>query len=57
MRYELHMFFRKLYMSVTGKSCDTCRHYDGRFGDDDCFQCERSIRAVGYDRGESEKIF
>lgn len=54
MRYELHMFFRKLYMSVTGKCCDTCRHYDGRFGDDDCFQCEQSIGAVGYDKRGSE---
>lgn len=49
MRYELHMFFRKL-MSVTRKKCDTCRHYDGRFGDDGCFLCERSIKAVEYDR-------
>lgn len=50
MRYKPHMIFRKLYMSVTGKNCDTCRHYDGRFGDDDCFQCEHSIRAVEYER-------
>lgn len=54
MRYELHMFFRKSYISGTRRDCDTCRHYDGRFGDDHCFQCERSIKAVGYDKRGSE---
>lgn len=25
-------------------------HYDGSFGDDTCFKCERGIKAVGYER-------
>lgn len=50
MRYELHMSLRKLYMKFFKKSCDSCKHYDGRFGEDCCFRCERSIKAVGYDR-------
>lgn len=50
MRYELHMFLRKIYMGLTKKSCTTCRHYDGRFGEDICFYCERTKRVAYYDR-------
>lgn len=50
MKYDLHMLLRKIIMRWTGKRCDACRHYDGRFGDDTCFTCERSIKAVEYER-------
>lgn len=50
MRYKLHMFLLKLYIGISRKSCDTCKHYDGRFGDDCCFRCERSIKVVEHDR-------
>ena len=50
MKYDLHMFLRKIVMWWTEKSCDTCKHYNGRFGDNTCFTCERSIKAVGYER-------
>lgn len=50
MKYEVQMLIRKLFMLYENKDCDTCEHYDGRFGEDCCFQCERSIRAVRYER-------
>lgn len=50
MKYEIHMFLRRLYMQVTGKNCETCIYYDGRFGEDCCFKCEHSIGAVEYKR-------
>lgn len=50
MRYQMHMMLRKIYMGVLRKDCCTCKHFDGRFGEDCCFRCEHSIRAVEYDR-------
>ena len=50
MNYDLHMLLRKIYMLVFKLDCDTCRHYDGRFGEDCCFECERSVRAMKYER-------
>lgn len=50
MIYNLHIFFRNIIMRLIRKNCDSCRHYDGRFGDDTCFTCERSIKAVEYER-------
>ena len=50
MKYALHMLLRKIVMWWTEKNCGSCKHYNGRFGDDTCFTCERSIKAVGYDR-------
>ncbi|WP_164473108.1 hypothetical protein [Clostridium sp. E02] len=50
MKYDLHMFLRKIITWLSGKNCGTCRHYDGRFGDESCFSCERSIKAVEYER-------
>ena len=50
MRYNLHMFLRKIVMQWTRKNCGTCKHYDGRFGDESCFPCDRSIKAVEYER-------
>lgn len=37
-------------MRALRKSCDACQHYDGRYGEDCCFQCERDIRAIQYER-------
>lgn len=50
LKYDLHMLLRKVVMRLAGISCGTCRHYDGSFGDDTCFPCEQSIKAVGYER-------
>lgn len=50
MKYVIHILLRKIIMWWTGKSCSTCKHYDGSFGDDTCFPCERSVKAVGYER-------
>ncbi|MFR3727686.1 hypothetical protein [Lacrimispora sp.] len=50
MKYNLHMLLRKIVMRWTGKRYGSCKHYDGRFGDNTCFACERSIKAVGYER-------
>lgn len=50
MKFELHMFFRRLFMIFFRKNCDSCVHYDGKFGSDKCFECERSIEAVGYEQ-------
>jgi hypothetical protein len=50
MGYNLHMFLRKITIWWTGRNCGTCKHYDGRLGDDTCFLCERSVKAVGYER-------
>ncbi len=55
MRYRIHRFLRKLYMRLIRKSCDTCCHYDGRYGEDECFRCERTIRAVEYDKRRTGK--
>lgn len=49
-KYHLIKLIRGLFVLASGRKCDTCRHYDGRFGEDCCFRCERSIRAVDYDR-------
>ena len=49
-KYHLIKNLRRLYVRLSGRNCDTCRHYDGRFGEDCCFQCERNIKAVNYDR-------
>lgn len=57
MNYEIHMAMRNVYMRIFRKKCSTCVHYDGTFGDDSCFSCERSIRAVNYERRRSEEIF
>ncbi len=50
MRYNLHRLLRKIITWRSGKTCGTCKHYDGKFGDESCFSCERSIKAVGYER-------
>ncbi|MGL6199885.1 MAG: hypothetical protein ACRC3H_13235 [Lachnospiraceae bacterium] len=50
MKYELHRALRKLVIKITGRKCSSCNHYDGRFGQDCCFECERSIKVVNYDR-------
>lgn len=50
MSYNLHRLLQKIIMWWIGKNCETCKHYDGSFGDDTCFNCERSIKAVGYER-------
>ena len=49
-KYHLIKNLRQLYAWLSGRDCDTCQHYDGRFGEDCCFRCERSIKAVNYDR-------
>lgn len=48
MEYKIHMFIRSLYMAVFKKSCATCIYYDGNFGCDCCFKCERNKRAKQY---------
>ena len=48
--YELHMWLRKIIMEANKKSCSTCSHYDGKFGDDKCFSCLCTVRAVEYER-------
>lgn len=48
--YELHMWLRKIIMEANKKSCSTCSHYDGKFGDDKCFNCLCTIKAVEYER-------
>ena len=50
MKYDLYILLRKIIMWWTRKSCGTCKYYDGRFGDDTCFPCELSVKAVGYER-------
>jgi len=50
MRYEVHRFIRKIIMRIIWKNCITCTHYDRKFGQDCCFECERSVKAVNYDR-------
>lgn len=50
MRYELHMFLRRIYMKLHRKSCKACKHYDGRFGDDECFECQYSKKAACYEK-------
>lgn len=50
MTYELHMWLRKIIMEANKKSCSTCSHYDGKFGDDKCFSCLCTVRAVEYER-------
>lgn len=50
MRYEIMMLLKRLCMRFSKRDCDTCRHYDGKFGDDCYFECEHSIKAIGYER-------
>ena len=50
MTYELHMWLRKIIMEANKKSCSTCSHYDGKFGDDKCFSSLCTERAVEYER-------
>lgn len=53
-KWKYHV--RKLFMLISKRDCDTCNHYDGRFGEDCCFECERSIKAKKYERRRSERI-
>lgn len=52
LRYKL----RRVYMILRKRDCDECIHYDGRFGDEECSLCERSVTAVGYERRRCKKI-
>lgn len=56
MNYAIHMAVRNMYMRLSRKRCSTCMHYDGAFGENCCFECERSIRAVKYERRGTEKV-
>lgn len=48
---------RKFIMWVMKRHCGTCVHYDGRFGEECCFECERSIAGDRYERRGTEEIF
>lgn len=52
LRYKL----RRVYMIIRKMDCDSCIHYDGRFGDDECFRRERSVTADGYERRRYKKV-
>lgn len=52
LRYKL----RRVYIMIRKIDCDKCIHYDGRFGDEECLSCERSVTAVGYERRRCKKI-
>jgi len=45
--FEMHEWLRRLFMAAEGKSCV---NYDGRFGNDTCFECLCNMRANGYER-------
>ena len=51
MNYEKRMFLRKIFTTIFFRKCNTYLFYDGRFGCDECFECEKSITAVNYERG------
>jgi len=53
-RRRLQRFYlmRKIVMWCLRRSCGTCLHYDGRFGEDCCFECERTIDAPWYQERE-----
>lgn len=50
MRFDVFSLIRRIFMLCKRMNCDTCIHYDGRYGDDSCFNCEHSIMAVEYER-------
>lgn len=50
MGYDMRMFLRKIFVSILKRKCSTCVFYDGRFGSDECFDCEKSMTAVNYER-------
>ena len=52
LRYKL----RRVYMILRKIDCDKCIHYDGRFGDEECLSCERSVTAVDYERRRCKKV-
>ncbi len=49
MNYEIRCFLRKVITTILRRRCKTCIYYDGRFGVDCCFECEKSITAVNYE--------
>ena len=49
MPFEIHEWLRRLFMAAEGKSCKTCVNYDGRFGNDTCFECLCNMKANGYE--------
>lgn len=51
MSYDTKMFLRKIFTTIFRRRCRTCLYYDGSFGCDGCFECEKSITAVNYERG------
>lgn len=51
MSYEMRMFLRGIFTTLFRRKCKRCLFYDGRFGCDECFECEKSITAVNYERG------
>lgn len=52
-KYKIYQLLKAVYARLSGKSCGTCMHYDGVFGEDCCFECERSVTTKGY--GSKEK--
>ena len=51
MSYDIRMLLRKIFTVLFRRKCQMCLFYDGRFGCDECFECEKSITAVNYERG------
>ena len=49
MRYRILELIRIVYLKLANKDCDTCKHYNGKFGDDYCFECLGTIKAVNYE--------
>lgn len=49
MNYETRMILRKIVTTLLRRRCNTCLYYDGSFGCDKCFECEKSISAVNYE--------
>lgn len=47
---QMRYFLRTIFMKISGRNCDSCVHYDGKFGEDCCFQCEYSITGEHYER-------
>lgn len=53
---NLQYKLRRLYMIIRKIDCDDCIHYGRGFGDEECFHCERSVTADGYERRRYKKV-
>ncbi|MGF7002434.1 hypothetical protein M2149_000810 [Lachnospiraceae bacterium PFB1-21] len=47
---DFKQFLRRVHRKLRGIRCADCKHYDGRYGDDNCFACLVDIRSSEYEQ-------